>query len=314
MNKKPLIGVIVLIVIIVIIGISVTNKKDQVAPVATTDQSKKVYCSADGTLTSTESIQSHRSYCLKATAQTNYQPNAPVVYSFSIIDDQGNTLKDFALEHEKLLHLIVVRKDLKEFQHVHPNLNQSTGQFTLNDLIFPATGPYRIFADFTASGAQKDADGMLLNTVVYQDVNVGDVNSYTAQPLGTTEKNKIFNDYNVTLSTNPQSLSPGVNLVTFKVSQNGKPVTNLEDYLGALGHSVILKENTLDYIHTHALEDVSVKQTGKIDFHVEFPSIGNYKIFTQFKHNGKVITTDFVVTVSAPKSGAKPASNSMMMH
>jgi hypothetical protein len=218
------------------------------------------------------------------------------------------------LEHEKLLHLIVVRKDLNEFQHVHPDLNQTTGQFTLKDLTFPSTGPYRIFADFTASGAQKDADGMLLNTVVYQDVNVGSVNSYTAQPLGTTEKNKTFDDYDVTLSTNPASLSPGMNLVTFTVSQNGKPVTNLEDYLGALGHSVILKENTLDYIHTHALEDVSSKQTGKIDFHVEFPSVGNYKVFTQFKHNGKVITTDFVVTVFAAKSGTKPASNSMMMH
>ncbi len=46
------------------------------------------------------------------------------------------------------------------------------------------------------------------------------------------------------------------------------------------------------------MEDVTAKQTGKVDFMVTFPEGGKYKIFTQFQRGGKVFTTDFVVTVA----------------
>ena len=74
-------------------------------------------------------------------------------------------------------------------------------------------------------------------------------------------------------------------------------MTDLEPYLGALGHSVILREGTLDFIHAHPVEEVTAKQNGTVSFIVDFPEVGKYKVFTQFQRGGKVITTNFVVSV-----------------
>ena len=94
---------------------------------STVEKSDTVYCQPDGTLSKTQSIQSHRSYCMVSNASvTAFSPSTPAIYSFSILDDQGNTLKDFAITHTKPMHVIVVRKDLSHFQHLHPEFNQET--------------------------------------------------------------------------------------------------------------------------------------------------------------------------------------------
>ena len=40
--------------------------------------------------------------------------------AFRIADDRGRTVRDFDVEHTKRMHVIVVRRDMKGFQHVHP--------------------------------------------------------------------------------------------------------------------------------------------------------------------------------------------------
>lgn len=99
------------------------------------------------------SAQSHRSYSVSSTAESSkYIPKTPSSYSFSIMDDLGNTLRQFAVVHEKIMHVIIVRKDLAEFQHIHPSFNETSGIFTFTDLVFPSDGRYRIFTDFNIRG------------------------------------------------------------------------------------------------------------------------------------------------------------------
>lgn len=267
-----------------------------------------VYCTSDGTLSNAMPIQSHRSYCIEpGPTGGGYTASTSTAYSFSIVDDQGNILKDFQITHTKLLHLIVVRKDLAYFQHLHPEFDQATGKFTLSDLTFPVDGEYRIFADFAPAGAQMDAMGMPLTATPYEDVTVGNGSNYMPQPLGSEDATKTFDGLKVTLATHGTPASGAESMLMFNLSENGKPVTDLEPYLGALGHAVILREGNLDFIHAHPIEDVATKQNGLVDFMVDFPEAGKYKVFTQFQRGGKVITTDFVITVtqgtSAPSSG-----------
>ena len=152
-----------------------------------------MYCGSDGVLTATQTIQSHRSYCLQSLSSVNnFQPNVPMVYSFRIVDDQGNTVKDLDVVHTKIMHFIVVRKDLAEFQHIHPDFNTSTGVSTLPDLTFPSDGAYRLFADFTPTASQMGPDGMKLTATPFQDVNVGDLKKYQPKSIGTEDKNKTF--------------------------------------------------------------------------------------------------------------------------
>ncbi len=256
-----------------------------------------VYCSPDGTLSDTQPAQSHRSYCIKSNASsTTFAANTTASYSFSIVDDQGATVKDFAVTHTKPMHVIVVRKDLARFQHVHPDFDPVTGVFTLGDLTLPVDGQYRIFADFAPNGAQKDPQGEPLVVTIPEDIVVG--NTYIPEFLGTEARVRSFEGYQVTFSTDKNPVSGTETMLTFDLKQNGTPVTNLQEYLGALGHSVVLREGTLDFIHAHPVEDVTAGQNGKLNFMVAFPQPGKYKVFTQFQREGKVATTDFVVSVT----------------
>ncbi len=257
-------------------------------------------------------IQSHRSYTINSdSAGKNYAANTSNQYSFSIVDERGDTLKDFAVTHTKQMHVIVVRKDLANFQHVHPEFNADSGRFTLKDLTFPAEGDYRIFADFAAEGGQKDSMGMPLAITLSEDVKVG--TSYIQAPLGTEEKSKTFGGMQVNLMTHSALKAGEEAMVMFNLSQGGKPVTDLQEYLGALGHAVVLREGNLDFIHAHPMEDSISNQNGTVSFMINFPEAGRYKIFTQFQRAGKVITTDFVVSVEEGSSTAAPGIPGMDM-
>jgi hypothetical protein len=206
------------------------------------------------------------------------------------------------------MHFILVRKDLQQFQHVHPDFNQSTGEFTVQ-LTFPTDGPYRVFPDFTPG----DENPQKLTVTLNKDINVGDLSKYSPQPvvLDTTSA-KTVDGYAISYKLNPQQpkTQSDFNFI-LSVTQNGKPVTDLETYLGALGHSVILREGTLDFIHAHAEESSStgammdhgamMQNTNTkgpdINFSTSFPEAGTYKLFTQFQHQGKVITTNYVINV-----------------
>ncbi len=260
-------------------------------------------------------VQSHRTYSLKSDAQgKTYNVNTPNEYSFSVIDEQNNTLKDYAVTHTKQMHVIVVRKDLAYFQHVHPDFDPATGTFALKDLTFPADGEYRIFADFAPTGGQMDAMGMPLAVTLSEDVQIGDMAKYTPQPIGTPETTKTFDNLKVTLGTHGTPTSGAESMLMFSLSSNGKPVMDLQPYLGALGHAVILREGNLDFIHAHPMEDVSQQQNGLVDFMVDFPEAGTYKVFTQFQRNGKVITTDFIVTVEQEASSSMEDMTMPGMH
>jgi hypothetical protein len=65
---------------------------------------------------------------------------------FRIVNDSGRTVRGFDVEHEKRMHLIVARRDLASFQHLHPE-QQADGSWT-TDLRLDDAGSYRLFADF----------------------------------------------------------------------------------------------------------------------------------------------------------------------
>src|SRR5918995_1023169 len=67
--------------------------------------------------------------------------------AFRIVDDHGETVRDFDVEHTKRMHLILARRDLSGFQHLHPEQADDgtwTTRVTLNE-----AGSYRLFADFS---------------------------------------------------------------------------------------------------------------------------------------------------------------------
>lgn len=69
-----------------------------------------------------------------------------------MLNQEGKPVTDFAISHEKMLHLIVVRTDGTGFQHVHPTLDESTGTWSL-PWTWRTAGSYRVFADYVPAGS-----------------------------------------------------------------------------------------------------------------------------------------------------------------
>lgn len=257
-------------------------------------------------------IQSHRSFSLQAVGARDYAAGVAVPYAFMIVDDQGQTVKDFAITHEKKMHVIIVRHDLKNFQHLHPEFDEASGHFMLPEVRFPEGGTYRIFADFAPLAAQRDAHGQPLAVTVSEDVDVAGPAS-SAGVVDTQRRSFVTNGHAVTLATVPTSPRSGETVrLRFMVQENGRAVTTLEPYLGALGHVVVIHQGDLEYIHTHPVTEQQAAD-GVVEFEVVFPTAGTYKLFGQFQDKGVVLTSEFGVTVEQGVDGDHSMEGGEMM-
>jgi len=258
--------------------------------------------------------QNHRSYKLKLSSLVDsIPPQQPMIIRYEIKNDKGEILRNFEIVHEKIMHFIAVRKDLLYFQHLHPEFDQTTGEFTVT-VNFPTDGLYRIFPDFTP--AKSEDNPQILPVTLFSDLRVGDLSRYqpkTVQPDSSIKK--AVGDYQISFSF-PKAVKKQQEIsYTLTIGKDGQPVTNLGKYLGALGHSVILGADSLDLIHTHTGEDSKTLDSGrhgvdvmtdekstttagpKITFSAMVPEAGIYKIFTQFLHEGIVQTVDYSIRV-----------------
>ncbi|RAV10020.1 hypothetical protein DQP55_16100 [Mycolicibacterium sp. GF69] len=206
--------------------------------------------------------------------------------TFRIIGPDGQPVIKYDTTHDKDLHLIAVRRDMAGFQHVHPTLEASGVWHTHLDL---SPGPWRLFADFKPAGA----DDLTLGT----DVLVA--GQYDPQPLPAPSKTTTVDDYTVTLSGD---LSAGSSSkLTLSVSRGGAPVTDLEPYLDAYGHLVVLRSDDLAYLHVHpegAPGDGVTKPGPDVTFYATTPSTGTYRMFLDFQHNRVVRTAEFTATAA----------------
>jgi hypothetical protein len=200
-----------------------------------------------------------------------------------IHDADGTVIKDFDVVHEKKVHLIVVHDGLDQFAHIHPDQIDSAGNVTAS-FTFPTGGKYRLYADYKAVG--KDS------AVAQAEVEVAGV-SPPAAKLTPNVPGKVAGDglnANVSVENDKESAVR----ISFALSDQGdKPVTDLQPYLGAMGHLVVISADGSRYVHAHPVEDKAT--AGKVQFEADFPGPGIYKGWGQFQRAGKVYVVPFVI-------------------
>lgn len=211
----------------------------------------------------------------------------PVRLTFRPVDKAApDAPVPLALVHEKKIHLIMVSKDLSEFFHEHPTFG-ADGAYT-QEFTFKTGGDYVLFQDYTPDGDRHQLGR--------QDVTV----SGPKRPAVKFDKDVMrwqnADGYaaELTLSA-PATVGASLALKT-TITKGGQPVTDLENYLGALGHMVIISEDTKQYLHVHPQD-----QTDKgpaVGFQTQFEQAGRYRVFLQFQHKGTIRTADFVVNVA----------------
>lgn len=212
----------------------------------------------------------------------------PRGFAFRILDDHGTPVTRFTPGHDKLMHLIVVRRDLSGFQHLHPELS-SDGTWRV-PVDFGAAGDFRVFADFVPAGRQE---GVTLG------VDVPVPGAFEPRPLPAPSTTATVDGYRVALAGH---LDAGTSSgLTLTVSRDGVPVTDLEPYLGAYGHLVALRGGDLAYLHVHPDENAGAGPD--VRFRAEVPSVGVYRLYLDFKHGGVVRTAEFTAEAESHEEG-----------
>lgn len=201
---------------------------------------------------------------------------------------------DFETMHEKLMHLIIVSKDLAYFRHEHPQLMPGGG-FILRHA-FPDAGEYHLFADVAPRGA--GAQVMFAKLKVsgkYTRATLVDGDfSLKAQAGGTTVE--------ITPAGHPvEANKTKVIPVVFRNANDGRPVLDLENYLGAKAHLILIHEDAVTFVHSHPDErEGSAITSGTVPFLVRLPKPGVYRAWLQFIRAGKLEIAQFKIRAGFP--------------
>lgn len=197
------------------------------------------------------------------------------VLHISLTDATGKAVSDLEINHEKYMHVIVVDQHLDTYQHIHPN-DLGSGEYEVP--VNLQEGNYKVFVDI------KPKD--LSYTVQPIPLSVGNVTADHVHGLqADTDLTQEIDGKQVTLNLSSQKAGEPVTL-DFELD-----TSDLEPYLGAMGHVVILDEKAEHYLHVHP-ENSSTPVFG-----TQFDQAGIYKIWAEFKQSGKVRVFPFVVEI-----------------
>ena len=211
-----------------------------------------------------------------AVPETALVPGQRTQFSFTVEGEDG-PVRSFEEHGGVRMHLIVVRRDLTGYQHLHPVL-QDDGSWR-TELRLPEAGVYRVFADFERNGRK---------TVLGTDLFAA--GAFEPRELPAPAEAARVGSYDVALAGHPEVGTESE--LTYRITQAGKPV-DVEPYLGAGGHLVALRQGDLAYLHVHPLAE----RTGEVRFVATFQTVGNYRLYFQFKDAGRVHTVPLTLNV-----------------
>jgi hypothetical protein len=226
----------------------------------------------------------------------------------------GQPVTRFEPVHERQYHLFVVSQDMEHFQHIHPE-EQADGTWTI-DVTLPHEGYYKVLSDFLPSGGATQLMARPIVTAGYS----GDLVRDAATLMPDRNWTKTIDDITATVSFDPPTFVAGLYghlIFNLRDTATGRPITDLQTYLGAFGHTLIMSEDMVDYVHTHPLDilatgdDDSVPQFlippgadleklrggPQVTFDGLMPKPGRYRAWTQFRRNNTLhtFTTTFDV-------------------
>jgi hypothetical protein len=193
---------------------------------------------------------------------------------------------EFTPIHERLLHLFIVSRSLRLFAHEHP-VREGDG-FELAVALQP--GAYMLIADFLPAGGSPQLVHQAIVTPGYAGSPFARVPRVQEDLAG-----KTVDGLHARLEI---SMSKGGTKAVLRLvltdAASGAAATDLEPYLGAAGHLLIVTADLTQAVHAHP---EAMTSGPDITFDVEFPSPGTYKLWAQVQRRGRVLTFPFAVRI-----------------
>ncbi len=249
--------------------------------------------------------------------------DGPAILEFYFTKNETNeVITDYKIMHGKYMHMVIVKKDLSSFKHIHPYFDPVPGRFqiTLNmkhhdpdnfDVlnIFDGPGMYMVMVDIEPRGI-----GMRM---FHHHLHLMGKANYENLELKDNKKNDITKTFeNGLIQANLQysiTTGCGTNLIDFdldvkikdsKDSDFKRDYSHFEDWLMTGGHSIWMSENSMHSMaHMHAKLPPNNEEVLRFStFDKGKMKPGLQKIWFQFKYKKKVRTLDFVIDYDPPKS------------
>jgi len=230
----------------------------------------------------------------------------------------GEVVRKFEVVHERQYHLFLISQDMEYFQHIHPQ-EQADGTWTI-DVTLPKPGYYKVLSDLLPSGGSSQFIARPLVTAGY----TGDLMADSAHLTPDRVATKTDGDITATVTYDPQQFGVGqYGHITYHLtdSSSGRPITDLQTYLGAFGHTLIMSEDMAEYVHSHPLDIIAqpdddggppvflippgadlekLRGGPDVTFEGLMPKPGHYRAWTQFRRHDKLHTFAFTFNVDAP--------------
>jgi hypothetical protein len=197
----------------------------------------------------------------------------------------GSLVRRFVDVHENPFHLFVVGRDLRFFRHLYPALLLD-GSLEAREEIPP--GEYLVVADFLPSGGSPQ----FLRRVI---VSPGPRNVERSTPGSAGDGYDVVT--NVRIQPISSRLPAGQTTafhVMFSRTEDGRPIVNLEPYLGDGGYLLAVSEDLTQVVHAHAL--AADLPGSLLTFDMTLPKPGAYAVWVQFQRQGETLTARLAVT------------------
>ena len=230
--------------------------------------------------------------------------------------DTRQAIQKFETVHEREYHLFVISQDMEYFEHIHP-VQQPGGAWSI-DVTLPRPGYYKVLSDFMPSGGASQFIARPLVTAGYN----GDLAASSAHLVPDANLTKTVDDLTATVVYDPPAFEVGLyGHITFHLTDaaSGRAVSDLQTYLGAFGHTLIMSEDMSDYVHAHPLDilaqadddggppvflippgaDLEALRGGPdVTFEGLMPKPGRYRAWTQFRRNNRLHTFAYTFEVA----------------
>ena len=191
--------------------------------------------------------------------------------------ESGEPVSNLEIVHDKIMHVVLVRKDMVYFDHIHP-LQKEIGTFFV-PYSFYASGDYRIWIDFTIEGMQH---------IVDFDTSV----SGTSEA---TQEDRLKN-LNVKIKTLDKiKIGEPTRLEFIVTDYDNNPVLIKEKFLAANAHIIIIDKSLDEFGHTH---DEKFDEDNILSFEYIFQKNGMHKLWVQFSVDGITRTGEFEIMVN----------------
>ncbi len=235
---------------------------------------------------------------------------------------------DPQIVHERALHTFIVARDFSSFAHLHhedfaalTDEDRARGRFHF-PYVFPQAGDYRIVSEFVHRDRAWSKRF---------DLRVGDVSKSATPAVVDLARERQVGPYVATLAVSPtQPVADHEAELVIGLTRDGRPVDDLQLWLGAETHVAVWREDGEEFGHTHSYTAAMARMMASMQGHRmdaahsaammlemmklpakleypgplvpvrhRFPSAGRYRIFFQLAPGGEPLVVPFVLDVVA---------------